>query len=628
MYIRFLNTMKLWQIFCLLGVMIFLLVAPLFYLYMGETNKSIHFSSTEQAGIQPGNFALKLLQNIQQHRGLSAAYLGSGKMAEQRSAKQIEVENLFTTTATKLADFPATKTLLAKINDDWSLLNKGVSTGAMSVLESYQGHTAICEELLLLIEQIADTFGLSLDPDADAYYLTRTLYFDLPRLAEDLGQMRAKGAGFLATGQIDTEGRVIMYNLLSKARGSQERMLRSFEKAYKANPALKKNIHQQVMASSDITAEAIELARTKIAARDQLDYPAADYIEHTTKAINEQFTSVSVAIEQLQILINLRLTTQRITRNSLASMITLAVLVVGFISWTVCLNLTRQLGGEPSYVTNIVSRVANGDLTQQVSVSAQDQSSLAFAIKTMIERLSDTVGNVTAAANRANDTAKSMNATAQLLSQSSNEQAAGVEETSASIHQMSISITKNADHARATGDIATSAAKNANDGGEAVRATVLSMRSIATKISIIDDIAYQTNLLALNAAIEAGRAGEHGKGFAVVASEVRKLAERSQRAAQEIDQLASASVLLAEKAGQLLDEIVPSINNTSLLVKEIAAASVEQSSGVSQIGNATSQLNQTTQRNAAASEELAQTARELSDQSEQLQEAVAFFNVR
>jgi methyl-accepting chemotaxis protein len=304
-----------------------------------------------------------------------------------------------------------------------------------------------------------------------------------------------------------------------------------------------------------------------------------------------------------------------------------AALLGVLIAWLIIRSVLKQLGGEPDYARDMVTRIAEGDLTVKIETQAKDNSSLLFAMKQMIERLTQVVTDVNGGAQALASASEEVSATAQSLSQAASEQAAGVEETSASIEQMTSSIAQNTENAKITDGMASKAAKDAADGGEAVNATVEAMKQIAKKIGIIDDIAAQTNLLALNAAIEAARAGEHGKGFAVVAAEVRKLAERSQVAAQEIGEVASNSVGLAEKAGKLLAEIVPNIRKTSDLVQEITAASTEQSSGVGQINSAVSQLNTTTQQNASSSEELAATSEEMSSQAEQLQQTMSFFKL-
>ena len=177
------------------------------------------------------------------------------------------------------------------------------------------------------------------------------------------------------------------------------------------------------------------------------------------------------------------------------------------------------------------------------------------------------------------DGAVGINDTALLLSQGSSQQAASGEEVSSSMEEMGATIKNTSDNASATEGIALKAAEDAEEGGKAVRGAARAMKDIASRIGIIEEIARQTNLLALNAAIEAARAGETGKGFAVVASEVRKLAERSQKAAAEIMQLASSSLDISDKAGSLIGQIVPDIQRTAELVQEIAGSSKEQATG-------------------------------------------------
>jgi methyl-accepting chemotaxis protein len=288
-------------------------------------------------------------------------------------------------------------------------------------------------------------------------------------------------------------------------------------------------------------------------------------------------------------------------------------------------SLNRMIKGLGE-VSGVAEEIAGGNLMVEIK-ERSGQDKLLLALKGMVTSLRDVVTQVQTAADNVASGSQQLSSTSQQMSQGATEQAAAAEEASSSMEEMAANIRQNADNALQTERIALKSAEVARQGGDAVTATVGAMKEIAGKISIIEEIARQTNLLALNAAIEAARAGEHGKGFAVVAAEVRKLAERSQRAAAEISELSGSSVEVAEKAGQMLIQMVPDIQRTADLVQEITAASKEQDTGAEQVNQAIQQLDQVIQQNASASEQMASTAEELTSQAEQMQATMAFFKV-
>lgn len=213
------------------------------------------------------------------------------------------------------------------------------------------------------------------------------------------------------------------------------------------------------------------------------------------------------------------------------------------------------------------------------------------------------------------------------LSQGASEQATSMEEVSSSMEEMVSNIRQNSESATQTEAIATKAASDAVTGGIKVGEAVAAVREITRRIGVIEEIARQTNLLALNSATEAARAGEAGKGFAVVASEVRKLAERSHKAAAEINEISRQTMSSAETAKAIIDLMVPDIQRTATLVQEITEASREQSAGAEQINKALLQLDSVIQRSATTSEELSSAATTLSDQEESMKGTASFFRM-
>ena len=302
------------------------------------------------------------------------------------------------------------------------------------------------------------------------------------------------------------------------------------------------------------------------------------------------------------------------------------IICIGILAIIAGLYFVRNINSAFKIIIGSSKEVIDGNLEVEFKINRNDEIGIVGEVlNEMISRFREVVNSLITAAERLSTSSNMIKETAQHISESNSRQASSVEEVSSSIEQMQASIVQNHQNSEGTQQKSTVSEEYMVNVGEASNKSLQSIISISDKIGIINDISFQTNILALNAAVEAARAGENGKGFAVVASEVRRLAERSNVAANEIIQLTQESLDVIKNAKSLVDKTLPEIHNTAEMVKQISLASSEQNQGVGEINSAMEQLNKIIQINATSAEEMATGAEELSLQASELEQLVSFF---
>jgi len=331
-------------------------------------------------------------------------------------------------------------------------------------------------------------------------------------------------------------------------------------------------------------------------------------------------------------------------------------------------KLKRVLGGEPEEVAEVIRRLADGQLDQQVQTRYPD--SVMGALAGTMDQLSDIISEVRSASESLSSASDKLEHTAQNNNKQISTQYSESEQMATAVNQMAATVEEVAGFAVNAANATRKAEDEVETGNTVVIDTASSINDLSNKleeaarvvnrvsedssniekiIEVINGIAEQTNLLALNAAIEAARAGEQGRGFAVVADEVRSLASRTQDSTREIQsmvsqlqsgagkaasemessrELAKVTVDKTSEAETALARIREEMSSINDMNAQIASAAEEQSSVAEEVSRNISSIHDSTAESAAGSEQVASHSRDLAVLSDQLGSRVSVFRLK
>ena len=223
--------------FVVLGVFSMLAVLVVIFNLYQNLHKVIADSQHQLKGIVQVKAVTQAIQIIQQHSGVSSALIGGlERFGDAANSLEQAINQSINTLEQVLPAEASIASLLSGSKIQWAhIQHNAIQSNAGT---SYTQHTRLLKQLFLLQEAVSDAALLPTDPDMNSYHLLMLLSRDLPKILEDLSQLRAYTLGILAEQQISSEQKLKLWALTERNQEGLEEITNTIAHTSRYNPEL------------------------------------------------------------------------------------------------------------------------------------------------------------------------------------------------------------------------------------------------------------------------------------------------------------------------------------------------------------------------------------------------------
>ena len=369
-----LHRISLAQKFLVLGAIALMMVMVPSGLYFNKMRGEIEVAQRETLASGSVVALNQVVQFAQTHRGMSAgALMGNETLAARRPGMRDKVVQSMDVLDAELRRAGSTAPLLAMwadIRQGWAALEQGVSSKQLKSAESTKLHTQLIARILVLNEEIQGEFGLALDPESDTYFLIQSSLVNMPWLGENLGLMRAQGTGFLSQGVLPPEGRASLQALNKRVLELQGDMARNFKRATDTNPDMKASLTARAESSRVALEKTLAMAEQALIGATEIKYPANDYFDEFTRAIDGLYEFNALAMKSLTTALAGRVKALQQAQYMLVTLLLLGMAA----AIALAVAFVRSITGPVTQAVAVASAVADGNLNVNVPVLGSNET--------------------------------------------------------------------------------------------------------------------------------------------------------------------------------------------------------------------------------------------------------------